>query len=173
MGLYGVNKRKGAHQKTIDRCHLVVRLYRANSLLTDPEIAQLAGLRVGVLTRLKRLPQYKQIHNQYMTGILASVDLQTDENFADAKATLKTAVPIALQGLLQQALTAKDERVKNKAFNDILDREGTFAKTTRQDVSIKDQTTPVTSEDDEIAAELIAAKNNLGKVVTPGTNTIN
>lgn len=169
MGLYGVSKRKGqAHQKTIDRVNILVRLELANPLLTAPDIAKLAGLTMPSLIRVKNLPLYKQIHNQYMTGVITRLDIKVDDGYQLARETLKFAVPVALQNLVAQALNSKDERVKNKACNDLLDREGTFAKTTRTDVTVKDQVSPVTDEDKSIADQLLAAKNSaVAPIVTP------
>src|ERR1700679_1398460 len=117
-------------QRTIDRMHLLIRAELMNPLMNSTEIAALVGLTIWKFSVLKATPLYRQLHNAYMTGLLANLDTEVNSalNISHTRKTLEFAVPVAMEGLVQQALNSKDERVKNKAMNDILDRHGVFAK---------------------------------------------
>lgn len=145
-------------QRTIDRINILVRLELANPTLSLMEVAQLAGIKQTRFAIIRANPLYTQIKNRYMTGLLTKLDHQVSDNYKLSKSTLEFAVPLALQGLVKQAISSSDERVRNKACNDILDREGSFAKVTR----MKLQTTVAEKQagdekDQETANELAKA----------------
>lgn len=148
------------HSRTIDKMHLLVRLELANPQLNVGEIARLAGIPLGRYAIFKRLPQYQQIHNQYFSGVITRLDKRVDQNMTLTSETLKFAVPIAMQNLLKQALQEKDLRVQNKACNDILDRDGHFAKVTRVGLATPEQGGVAADKDNEVANELIKAMQN-------------
>lgn len=150
-------KKKGMHRRTLDKIHIMVRLELANPLLSQIDLAKLAGLPYIRYTLLKRTTVYQQIHNQYLTGVLTKLDNQVEDNLKVSSETLKFAVPLALQALVQQALQTKDLRVQNKACNDILDRDGHFAKVTRVGLATPDQGGVANEKDNQIASELIKA----------------
>ena len=162
------------HQRTIDKINLLVRLELANPLKNATEIAELAGIKLQRFSIIKTLPLYRQIHNQYMSGIVMRLDSQVSDNYKLGQETLKFAVPLALQGLVQQALNAKDERVKNKAINDILDREGSFAKVSRTTLTVEDASKAASDKDNEMAQEMLKALNTKKPIDTtdPLTDTI-
>ena len=153
-----INGRKH-HLRTIDKMHILIRLELANPLLSSTDIAKLAGIGIGRFGMMKRLPLYQQLHNQYMTGLVTRLDVKVDANLTLTKETLHFAVPLAMQTLLKQALQEKDLRVQNKACNDLLDRDGHFAKVRRLGLATKDQggVTAADSKDNETAAELMKA----------------
>jgi hypothetical protein len=96
-----------------------------------------------------------------MTGLLTNFDTKIKNGYNISQETLEFAVPIAMQGLVKQALTAKDERVKNKAFNDILDRDGRFAKVSRIGTPTAEQGGIADDKDNRAVLEMInALKNN-------------
>lgn len=171
----GGSNRGRHHIRTIDKIHLLVRLELANPLMSSSDVAALAGIKIGRFTMMKRLPLYQQIHNQYMSGIVTRLDSQVDRNFKLGQETLKFAVPLALQGLVAQALHAKDERVKNKAMNDLLDREGSFAKVSRTSLTVTEATASATDKDNETAAQLLDALKKQKELINtpdPLTDTI-
>jgi hypothetical protein len=147
------------HARTIDKMHLLIRLELANPLLNTTEIAKLAGVPLGRYATFKKQPLYIQLHNQYLTGVITRLDKKVDHNLNLTQETLKFAVPIAMQAILKQAMQEKDLRIQNKACNDILDRDGHFAKVSRIGLATKDQGGAVAVEDKDntVAQELIAA----------------
>jgi len=163
-----INGRKH-HLRTIDKMHILIRLELANPLLSSTDIAKLAGIGIGRFGMMKRLPLYQQLHNQYMTGLVTRLDVKVDANLTLTKETLHFAVPLAMQTLLKQALQEKDLRVQNKACNDLLDRDGHFAKVRRLGLATKDQggVTAADSKDNEVANELIKALNNKPDITDP------
>ena len=162
-------KRRGFHQRTIDKIHLVIRLELANPMLNNAEVAQLAGLSVATYARIKTTPYYKTIHRQYLGGVLGSLDTKVSDSLKITQDTLDFAVPIAMQTLVQQALSAKDDRVRNKACNDILDRDGHFAKVSRVGLANPDQGGVGNNKDNEVASQLISAM--AGKPVAVGIDS--
>jgi hypothetical protein len=158
------------HLRTVNRIHILVRLELANPQLSSLQVAQLAGISGQRYVQLKNTTLYRQIQNQYMTGVvLPSLDEKVRDVLGSASATLKFAVPAAMQELARQALMAKDDRVRNKACNDILDRDGHFAKVTRVGVATEDQGGAGTTKDEDVAAKLIAAMNTSNTVPTIAT----
>ena len=146
------------HQRTIDRINLLVRLELANPSLSLAEIAQLAGMKLTRFSIVRGSSLYQQIKNRYLTGLITNLDNKVSDQYKTSRETLSFAVPIALQELVKQVLSCPDERVKNKAANDILDREGTFAKVSRLKLS---QTTSEKAagdeKDKEVANQLLDA----------------
>lgn len=162
------------HQRTIDKINLIVRNEMANPLMSTQDIAAVVGVGPSRLAIIRTLPLYKQIRNQYMTGIVARLDDQVERNFKLGGETLKFAVPLALQGLVQQALHAKDERVKNKAINDILDRDGTFAKVSRTTLTVEETGKAASDKDNEMAQAMLKAleQKKSNNIPDPTTDTI-
>lgn len=159
------------HARTIDKMHLLVRLELANPLLNVQDIAKLAGVPLGRYAIFKRLPLYQQIHNQYFSGVITRLDKRVDQNLTLTQETLKFAVPVAMQALLKQALQEKDLRVQNKACNDILDRDGHFAKVTRVGLATPEQggVAAAVDKDNDVANALIKAMQQTTK--QPNNNT--
>lgn len=148
-------------QRTIDKINLLVRLELDNPHLNSTDIAKLCGLSIQRFSILKSSPLYIQIHNQYMTGLLTNLDTNIKNSYDLSQKTLEFGVPIAIQGLVKQALTAKDERVKNKAFNDILDRDGRFAKVSRIGLPTTEQGGIAEDKDNKAVAEMLQAMNSV------------
>lgn len=145
------------HTRTIDKIHILVRLELANPILSMGEIAQLANIDYNRFIRLKRLPVFKQIHNQYLTGVLTKLDNKYDQQLKLTQETMQFAVPIAMQALVKQALQDKNMRIQNKACNDILDRDGHFAKVQRIGLPTREQGGVAEDADNKAAAELLQA----------------
>ena len=150
------------HLRTVDKMHILIRLELANPLLSSTDIAKLAGIGIGRFSKMKRLPLNQQHHNQYMTGLVTRLDTKVDKNLTLTQETLHFAVPMAMQALLKQALQEKDLRVQNKACNDLLDRDGHFAKVRRLGLAKPEQGGVGTADtrDNDTAAELITALKN-------------
>lgn len=147
---------KGPHPRTLEKIHLFVRTELAQPNLTVFQTASVVGVSVPTLARLRKTPQYQQIHAQYLTGVITRLDRNVDDNYNLTRASLQFAVPLAMSTLVQQALHSKDERVRNKASNDILDRDGKFAKVKRVQIDNSEVVNTNEKENKE-AAELIAA----------------
>lgn len=159
MGLFGSRsgRKKGTHDRTIDRITLMVRIELSSPTLTIADICKMVGITPSRYSAIKKLPVYRIIKNQFMSGIVTDLNNKVNTQLQLNRKTLEMAVPIALSGLLQQAMTAKDERVRNKAYNDILDRDGTFAKVRRVNVAATTQKEHELNDNDKAAAELLAA----------------
>jgi hypothetical protein len=169
------NHSKKPHLRTLDKINLLIRLELDNPHLSSTQIALLCGLSIQRYSVMKRHPYYQQIHNTYMTGLLTNLDMSIGNKYTQAQKTLEMAVPVAMQGLFKQALMAKDERVKNKAFNDILDRDGRFAKVQRHGLATAEQGGVADDKDNKAVLQMLEAinsvknTNNLSQVSPPPT----
>jgi hypothetical protein len=143
--------------RTIEKLHIIVRLELANPLLNAIELSKLVGLSPWRFYQLKMSKEYRQIHNQYLSGVLVDLDTQVKETLNMTQETLNFAVPLAMQSLLRQMLQEKDLRIQNKAANDLLDRDGKFAKVTRTGLATPAQGGAAVPKDNDIAADLIAS----------------
>lgn len=145
------------HPRTIDKLKLIIRLELGSPNLSIGQICQIVGISQVRLATLRKLPIYTILHNQYMTGVITRLDKRVEDNYDLTSQTMKFSVPIAMQNLVQQAMNAKDERIKNKACNDILDRDGRFAKVTRTNLIVENDPNKVADKDNDEANTLIKA----------------
>lgn len=150
-------KKKRLHEKTIDKMQIAARIEMANLGMTDDAIAMHLGVRVAVFRRLKKVKMYQQIKSQLLTGILAPLDEDLNNNYNVNKRRLASAVPMALENLMALASQKVDKALQLKASQDLLDREGSFAKVSRQNVTVVDKNQASTPEDDAVAAEILHA----------------
>lgn len=155
---------RGHHNRTLTLIDLLVRLELANPTLNFVELATLADIKPGRYLWLRKLAAYSRVKQSYTTGIISNLDEVVQKKLNLTQTTLDFAVPMAMQALVQQALSSKDERVKNKAANDILDRHGHFAKVSRVGAPTEEQGGVATDADQEVADKLAEALNS-GKVV--------
>lgn len=163
-------KKKRLHEKTIDKMQIAARIEMANLGMTDDAIAMHLGVRVAVFRRLKKVKMYQQIKSQLLTGILAPLDEDLNNNYNVNKRRLASAVPMALENLMALASQKVDKGLQLKASQDLLDREGSFAKVSRQNVTVVDKNQASTPEDDAVAAEILhaARSSNNNKVDIDG-----
>lgn len=144
-------------QRTIDRINLLVRLELANPLMNSTQVAELCGLSINQFSVLKKTREYQAIHNVYTTGVYSNLDVKVRDIYNNAQNTLEIAVPMAMQEIFKQALNAKDERVRNKACNDILDRDGHFAKVSRIGMATTEQGGVADDKDNKAVLEMMNA----------------
>lgn len=156
----GTNGRpKGHAQRTIDLINVLVRVEQANPQLTYLDVARLIGIKTLRYERLRKLPIYQTIKNQHQTGLISRLDTKVSDHLSLTQETLSYAVPLAMQTIVLQALNAKDERIRNKAANDILDRDGHFAKVSRVGMATEQQGGVAKEADNETAKNLMSALN--------------
>lgn len=163
-------KKKRLHEKTIDKMQIAARLELMNLGMTDDAVAMHLGVRVAVFRRLKKVKIYQQIKSQLMHNIIAPMDEEINNNYRINKKRLASGVPIALENLLALASQKVDKALQLKASQDLLDREGSFAKVSRQNVTVVDKNQASTPEDDAVAAEILhaARSSNNNKVDIDG-----
>lgn len=152
------------HVRTVDKINLLIRMELSRPGLNVAEVGKIIGCTPATISRLRRSAHYIIIHNQYMTGLVTSIDKNINRTYHEqASEALKFSVPLAMQTLVQQAMSAKDERVRNKAANDLLDREGSFAKVARVGMPTKEQDRAVAQDkDNQVANELIQGMKDAG-----------
>lgn len=148
------------HEKTMDKIMIAARLEINNLGMTDDLIALHLGVRVAVFRRLKKVKIYQQIKSQLMTGVIASLDDEINNNYQINKRRLASAVPTALENLIALASQKLDKSLQLKASQDLLDREGSFAKISRANVTVQDKPAASSPEDDAVAGEILQSVRN-------------
>lgn len=149
-------KQKKMHEKTILKLKLLARLELQNLGMTDAGLALHLGVKTPVVVRLKRLKIYHQIKSQLVTGLVSDMDDSISNNYNLNKKLLRSAVPTALENLVALASQKMDKGMQLKASQEILDREGSFSKVSRQNVVVTDNKHGfATDEDNAIADEIL------------------
>lgn len=146
-----------AHTKTIDRIRIAIRLQLLNLGMSDAAIAQHLGMSQTSYSILKKTKLYIQFHSQYMTGILAPLDVEIQNTYPDNRKILDSAVPTALENLVHYAAQKVDKKLSFEASKEILDRQGMYAKVSRMGAAMPEQGGVATPKDNESAGELIKA----------------
>lgn len=146
------------HQKTIDRIHMAVRLEMRNLGMQSQDIAKIIGISTTAYSILKNTQIYKSIKNQYLSGVLSSLDDGVSDTYNLGRKYLEAGVPIAMQNLLRMALDETNKRQQLKASMEILDRHGMHAKVSRIGMATPEQNASATNEDNEMAQALLASQ---------------
>lgn len=136
---------------------LAIRFQLKNPNAKQSEVAQHVGVDVVTLSTWMADPEWVNLHNQITTGILSSIDADLAEDITHQRLTLKRLVPLALQNLAELALQSSNPAIKLKATNEILDRDGHFAKVQRVGLATEDQGGVSDQKDNNIAEALIDA----------------
>lgn len=146
------------YDKTRVRMEQAIRLELTNLGLTDAEIAEHIGLTPNGYAQMKLRPEYKKLRTTFVTGALSDLDIDLAESRKDLKHMLKAAVPVALQTLVAAALDrSANPKLALQASAEILDREGTFVKSSRI-IATEDEdehASKISGRDDAIANDLI------------------
>lgn len=89
----------------------------------DAVMCQHFGLTQSGLSRLVASEQYIAIENQILEGVLSQIDETIEEDIQFLRRKFATAVPAAMQGVLECAMQNKDLRTKLASCEFILDRD--------------------------------------------------
>lgn len=149
---------KKPHDKTILKIQSVIRLQMQNLGLTDQQLADHIGLKIGSFKILKKTKIYQSLQQQFTTGIFHPIDENIIDSYRRQRNILEVAVPTALENLYQMAIQKIDKKLQFDASKEILDRHGVHAKVSRTGIALPDQGGIASQENNEIATELI---NNL------------
>jgi hypothetical protein len=172
MAILRKGRKRGTHSRTLEKINIIIRLRLANPAMTLTDIAKLVGLSPVRMSIVMKSPEYNRLSNHYLTGIYHGLDQQVKSQLHGAGETLKLAVPVAMSELLKEVLHAKDERVRNKAANDILDRDGHFAKVSRVGVSVETDPSAINKKDQEMAGVFLKAIASSGAGETVPLTTL-
>ncbi len=126
---------------------------------------------------LKKTVIYQRFHSQYMTGVLAPMDSEIQNTYADNRKILDSAVPTALENLVHLAAQKVDKKLMMEASKEILDRQGQYAKVSRMGVALSEQGGIASKAENESATELInalakAKKDNSTLNITDTVNPV-
>lgn len=134
---------------------LAIRFMLKNPNAKQPEVAQHIGVAIPTLSQWMTDPEWTNLHNQITTGILSSIDAELAEDITHQRLTLKRLVPTAIQNLADLALQSANPSIKLKASQEILDRDGHFAKVQRVGLATEGQGGVSDQKDDEISKLLV------------------
>jgi hypothetical protein len=151
-----------AWDKTKWRTETAVRLFIANPHLTDAEIAEHIGLTPGGFAQMKQRPEYTNLLRQYTSQILSETDFELGQDYKSMMERHRSEVPVALQALYG-LVQSRDEKVKLRAIEQVLNRDGRFAEVSRIGMATTEQGGFVSPADANIANNLVAALNTVKK----------
>ena len=122
--------------KTQLRYEKVVRLESAG--FSEAAIAAMITISVPRLRMLKKRPDYLNVRMRLMHGIILDMDSQLEQVKQQRREMLVQMLPPALQIVANElqapAITLAERKHKLALAQDILDREGTFAKVSRTEI---------------------------------------
>lgn len=136
---------------------LAIRFQLKNPNAKQTEVAKHIGVTPVTLATWQADPDFVDLQNQIMTGVLSHVDEDLAEDVTTQKLSLKRMIPMALQGLADLALQTSNPQIKLKAIGEILDRDGHLAKVTRIGLPTEAQGGIAGVIDNEVAAKLVEA----------------
>lgn len=136
---------------------LAIRFQLKNPNAKQTEVAAHIGVTTVTLSQWQADPTWKDLQNQIITGVLSHVDEGLAEDINAQRLTLKRAVPLALQNLVDLALQTSNPAIKLKATQEILDREGNHARVTRVGLPTEAQGGVASSIDNDVANALLQA----------------
>lgn len=136
---------------------LAIRFMLKNPNAKQSEVAKHIGVSPITLAVWQQDPDFVDLQNQIMTGVLSHVDEDLAEDVTNQKLSLKRMIPMALQGLADLALQSSNPQIKLKAIGEILDRDGHLAKVTRIGLPTDAQGGVAGTMDNEVAAKLLEA----------------
>jgi len=154
LGNISTKKSPGRTWKRAMRLERVARL-ELTGLYTEDEIAISQGVTKQYINMLKRSPDYIAIRMQVATGVIAQADREMYEEIEENHGIIREMLPEALQVVRDTLLDRSQPALRLKAAQDLLDREGTFAKVSKSEIKVKkdyDYSQHSAAEDDLLAA---------------------
>jgi hypothetical protein len=136
---------------------LAIRFLLKNPNAKQSEVAKHIGVSPVTLSTWMASPDWQDLHNQIVTGVLSHIDEGLVEDIAEQRLTLKRLLPVALQNLASFALQDSNPQLKFKATQEILDREGNHARVTRVGLPSAEQGGVASHLDNEAATQLLQA----------------
>jgi hypothetical protein len=141
-GKLGPKPAQGKPQNTFrsaKRLELIARL--ENAAVPESAAAAMLCISVNRLRQIKKSPEYLRVRMRITLGIITD----TDGSLADIKAQRREALtrllPPALQVIANAvqapAVSLAERKFQHEVVTDLLDREGSFPKVSRQEVSAK------------------------------------
>lgn len=135
-GRLGTKPQQGAYFKKVRRLETIVRL--ENAAFPHVQMAAMLCISVQKLHRIMASAEYLNARIRITHGIIVDQQADMDLIKAQGKELLKTLLPPALQALANelqsQGTTIAERKHKVAIAQDLLDREGTFAKVSRTEV---------------------------------------
>lgn len=141
---------------------LAIRFQLKNPNAKQSEVAAHIGVDIVTLSQWQAQQEWKDLHNQIVSGILSQIDAELAEDINHQRLSLKRLVPVAIQNLADLALQSANPNIKLKASMEILDRDGNMAKVQRVGLATAEQGGVASQVDNEVAKllgeALLAAK---------------
>lgn len=91
--------------------------------IRDGVIAAKLGMSQSGLSRILALPEYQEIEQAVLTGVLDKMDEQLAGNVEAMNKYVQTAVPAALRTLVEATLQRRDLGAAIRASSELLDRD--------------------------------------------------
>ena len=124
-------------------------------MVPDPQIAAQLGLSPAGLAQLKQDPDYNLVRTRILSGVISQLDEDLSKDIDYSRERIREMVPIALDGLYENAVQTADKKLRQTACEAILDRDGKLAKVSRIGLPTESQGGIGTKVDEDVANSLI------------------
>jgi hypothetical protein len=141
-GKLGPKPAQGKPQNTFrsaKRLELIARL--ENAAVPETAAAAMLCISVNRLRQIKKSPEYLRVRMRITLGIITDQDGALADIKAQRREALTRLLPPALQVIANAvqapAISLAERKFQHEVVTDLLDREGSFPKVSRQEVSAK------------------------------------
>lgn len=130
----------------------IARLSADPALYTNEQIANLLQCDKQTIVYIRQLPEYHAKMIEITSGITSGWDQQLREDSENSKAELKSMLPSAMM-VIRNALLSKNESIRMRAAETVMDREGTHVKVSKTNVSVTE--TPSMDVNPHVASSIM------------------
>lgn len=154
---------KGRNFRSYLRMEQLARL-EATGLYSNTQIAAFFGVHPQTLIYIKARPEYQAIRMAHTTGVLDSLTNETRLLVENQIDELKDLVPSALRTLRDTltrgnaaTATPSERKLAFEASREVMDREGTFAKVSRAEITVNEEVD--LEREKQVSTDLLAMLN--------------
>jgi len=141
-------------------CEYIARIKVAYPHFTEAQVANYLHITPGTLSHLKKSQEYRDIEGRVATKILAPLDIVLLQSVETRAKFLAGLVPQAL-AVIQDGLFSHDDKVKQWAVEQVLDRDGHHSKVSRAGIALPEQGGAAGELDNEVANALVTALSSM------------
>lgn len=154
---------KGRNFRSYLRMEQLARL-EATGLFSNEQIATFMGVHVQTLIYIKARPEYQAMRMAHTTGVLNNLTNEARLIVDNQVEELRDLVPTALRTLRDTLVRGNaagashaDRKLAFEASREVFDREGTFAKVQRAEITVNDE--PDLNKEQELSNDLLTMLN--------------
>lgn len=140
------------------RMQIMARLESTGNYSVN-QLAKHFGLQPATICLMRAQPQYQRLRASYVTGVLDTISDKVENIIEYQTQELEDMVPSSLRVLrdtlqrgISQTASIAERKMALDAAREVFDREGTFAKVSKQEIQVKERIS--TAEQEAVHDEL-------------------